>query len=120
MIVNRNLVYMPPVAKRAVRYSVAAQEDRCAPRISLRIPASLRPAGASGFSVTIIDLSLAGFACEGVSGMVRGNRCWLSLHGLAGLQSEVVRNDGAIIGCAFDQLLHPSVLERILTLFVQR
>jgi hypothetical protein len=117
---NRTLVYTPPVAKPPVRYSVAAQEDRCAPRISMRIPASLRPAGASGFSVTIIDLSLAGFACEGVSGMVRGNRCWLSLHGLSGLQSEVIRNDGAIIGCAFDQLLHPSVLDRIISLYVQR
>jgi hypothetical protein len=114
-IMNRSLVYTAPVRKPiADAYARSAMEDRCAPRVSLRIGASLRPAGSQGFSVVVVDISIAGFSCEGVSGMRAGNRCWLNLPGLSGLQSEVVWNSGAIIGCSFDTLLHSSVLDRIL------
>jgi hypothetical protein len=114
-IMKRSLVYTAPDRKPiADLYVRAALEDRCAPRVSLRIGASLRPSGSQGFLVTVVDISIAGFSCEGVSGMHPGNRCWLNLPGLSGLQSEVVWNSSAIIGCAFDTLLHSSVLDRIL------
>ncbi len=95
------------------RYALTAQEDRCAPRIRLRIPASLRPSGDSSFPVTVTDLSLAGFACEAVSSIRPGARCWITLPGLSGLQAEVIWNNGFIVGCAFDSLLNGAVLDSI-------
>ncbi|MEQ1548111.1 MAG: PilZ domain-containing protein [Chakrabartia sp.] len=96
------------------RYAIAAQEDRCAPRISLKIRATLRASGQSGFSVVVRDLSLAGFSCEAVTGMHVGALCWLTLPGLSGLQAEVMRNDGINVGCAFANLLNPAVLDAII------
>ena len=58
------------------RYLVAAQEDRCAPRTRLQIPASLRPSGDKGFATTVHDLSLGGFSCEALSRMRSGALCW--------------------------------------------
>lgn len=89
-------------------------EDRCAPRYRMEIPATLRPSGAQGFSVVVRDLSLAGFACEAVTTMPRGTRCWLTLPGFGGLQAEVAWNDGITVGCAFSNLLSQTVLDYIL------
>ena len=43
------------------KYTTAAQEDRCAPRTSLVIPASLRLSGSKSFETVVKDLSLGGF-----------------------------------------------------------
>jgi PilZ domain len=99
------------------RYAVAAQEDRCAPRTKLQIPATLRPSGDKGFSTVVHDLSLGGFSCEAVTGMRPGALCWLTLPGLAALQAEVAWNNGAMVGCAFANLLNPAVHDAILARF---
>lgn len=106
---------MKPFTTLEDRYALAAQEDRCAPRIKLRIPATLRASGAQSFSVIVTDLSMAGFACDAVSGIPRGALCWLTLPGMAGLQSEVVWNNGVMIGCAFANLMNGAVLETIIS-----
>ena len=95
------------------RYLVAAQEDRCAPRTRLRIPASLRPSGDKGFATTVHDLSLGGFSCEAMSRMRPGALAWLTLPGLAALQAEVIWNHNGMVGCAFANLLNPAVFETI-------
>jgi PilZ domain len=95
------------------RYIVAAQEDRCAPRTILSIPASLRPSGDKGFATTVHDLSLGGFSCEALSRMRPGALCWLTLPGLAALQAEVIWNHGGMVGCAFATLLNPAVHDAI-------
>ena len=95
------------------RYTVAAQEDRCAPRTRLEIPASLRPSGDKGFATTVYDLSLGGFSCEALSRMRPGALCWLTLPGLAGLQAEVIWNHNGMVGCAFANLLNAAVFEKI-------
>ena len=95
------------------RYLVAAQEDRCAPRTRLRIPASLRPSGDKGFSTTVHDLSLGGFSCEAMSKMRPGALAWVTLPGLAALQAEVIWNHDGMVGCAFANLLNPAVFEQI-------
>jgi hypothetical protein len=95
------------------RYLVAAQEDRCAPRTRLQIPASLRPSGDKGFATTVHDLSLGGFSCEALSRMRSGALCWLTLPGLGALQAEVIWNHGGMVGCAFANLLNPAVFEKI-------
>jgi PilZ domain len=95
------------------RYIVAAQEDRCAPRTRLQIPASLRPSGDKGFATTVHDLSLGGFSCEALSRMRSGALCWLTLPGLAALQAEVIWNHDGMVGCAFANLLNPAVFEKV-------
>lgn len=94
-------------------YAIAAEEDRCAQRFDVHIPAILRPSGEAGFKVIVSNLSVAGFACEAVSGMRAGARCWLTLPGLCGLQSEIVWNDRGAIGGSFANLLNIAVLDTI-------
>ena len=95
------------------RYSTAAQEDRCAPRVRLEIPAQLRPSGSHAFACTISDLSLGGFAVRAVTGMPTGTICWLSVGALRGLQAKVVWNDGQSLGCEFQTLLNPAVFDSV-------
>ena len=103
--------------KAPMFYDDAALEDRSAPRITLSIPATLRPSGVTGFGVRVTNLSLTGFACEATTGMPVNARCWLSLPGLSPLQAEVVWNNSAMVGCAFSNVLNRSVLDAILDRF---
>jgi hypothetical protein len=96
-----------------VDYCTAAMEDRSAERYKFEIAAQLRPSGVTGFRVVVTNLSLSGFACDTVSGIPVGARCWLTLPGLAPLQAEVVRNDGRVVGCAFTNLLSQIVMDSI-------
>jgi hypothetical protein len=95
-------------------YATATDEDRCAVRSKITIAAALRPSGANRFCVIVKDLSIGGFACEGVSGMRSGTICWLTVPGFEAFQAEVVWNDGTMIGCAFANLLNPAVLDLLL------
>ena len=95
------------------RYAIAAQEDRCAPRTRLTIPAALRPSGDKGFATTVRDLSLGGFSAEALSRMRPGALCWLTLPGLAALQAEVIWNHDGMVGCAFANLLNPAVFDTV-------
>ena len=95
-------------------YAEAAQEDRCAPRHKLDLPAMLRPSGQPAFATTLTDLSLGGFAAQAVTGMRTGTLCWLSVGPCKGLQAEVIWNDGTTVGCAFADLLNPAVLDALL------
>jgi hypothetical protein len=94
-------------------YTVASQEDRCAPRTRLSMNAVLRPSGQTGFNVVVRDLSLGGFACEAVTSMRGGHLCWITLPGLGALQAQVVWNDGTMVGCAFENLLNQAVFEAL-------
>ncbi|MEI2724964.1 MAG: PilZ domain-containing protein [Verrucomicrobiota bacterium] len=95
----------------SLRYDSAALEDRCAPRIKIRIPAMLRQSGNTGFTVVVTDLSIAGFQCEALTGMPPGSRCWLALPGLSPIQAELVWNNGRAVGCAFSNILNEAVLD---------
>jgi hypothetical protein len=103
--------------QRYLRYEDAAQEDRSAPRVRLKIPAQMRPSGSPGFAVIVKDLSLSGVACEALTGMGAGTRVWLTLPGLNALQAKIVWNDGTMVGCEFDSLLNLPVMESILARF---
>lgn len=107
----------PFTTKTYQRYEDAAQEDRSAPRIRLKIPASMRPSGSPGFSVIVRDMSLSGVACEALTGMSPGTRVWLTLPGLSALPAKIIWNDGTMVGCAFDTLLNHAVMANILARF---
>lgn len=95
-------------------YELAAQEDRCAPRAKVSIPAMLRPSGGRSFHTEVHDLSLGGFSATAHRRMFAGNLCWLTLPGLESLQAEVVWWEGGLVGCAFASLLSPIVHDNIL------
>jgi hypothetical protein len=107
-----------PTLEKLTSYAVASLEDRSAPRVKIRIPASLRQSGCPGFSVIIKDLSLSGFSAEALTGMKPGTRVWIAIPSLAPLQAEVAWNDGVLIGCAFNNLLNNAVLNAILHHYV--
>jgi PilZ domain len=92
-------------------YAIASEEDRCSSREKVHIPAHLRPSGSTGFSVTIKNLSVAGFSAEALTGMKPGSRIFITLPGLVAQQAEIVWNDGMMIGCSFHNLLNTAVYE---------
>jgi len=94
-------------------YLITAQEDRCAERAAVTIPATLRQAGGRGFASTVLDLSLAGFSAACPDRMLPGTVVWLTLPSLEALQAEVIWWDRAQVGCAFDRLLSPIVHDNI-------
>ena len=94
-------------------HSAAALEDRCAERAKVLIPAILRPSGSKKFSITVKDISLAGFGAEAFTGQPVGSRVWLTIPGMSLLEAEITRNDRTVIGCAFSNLLNPAVLDNL-------
>ncbi|MEO1488294.1 MAG: PilZ domain-containing protein [Pseudomonadota bacterium] len=97
-----------------INYTRAAQEDRCAPRTKLSIPATLRASGGRAYQTVVHDLSISGFSAASINRMHDGQMCWLTLPGLEALQGEVVWWDNCIVGCAFTELLSPIVHDNIL------
>lgn len=97
------------------RYEIAAQEDRCAPRTKLTIPAQLRASGGRAFQTVVHDLSISGFSAAAINRMHEGQLCWLTLPGLESLQAQVIWWDNSMVGCAFNELLSPIVHDNILT-----
>lgn len=114
---NEAMTMSQTTGNNFLRYEDAAQEDRSAPRIKLKIPAQMRPSGSPAFAVIVRDLSLSGVACEALTGMSAGTRVWLTLPGLSALQAKIVWNDGTMVGCEFDNLLNLAVMENILARF---
>jgi hypothetical protein len=105
---------MPMSNSTQDRYAICAQEDRCAPRTKVTIPASLRPSGSRSFQTVVQDLSLSGFSVVAINRMHKGNVVWLTLPGLESLQAEVIWWENSMVGCAFQQLLSPIVHDNIL------
>ncbi len=105
---------LQPKPPKTESYAIATEEDRCAPRSRVSVAATLRPSGAPRFNVLVKDVSIAGFACEAVTGIKSGAICWLTLPGLEAQQAEVMWNDGMMVGCAFAKLLNPAVHDMLI------
>lgn len=101
------------------RYQIAAQEDRCAPRTKLQIPAQLRASGGRAFHSIVHDLSISGFSASSINRMHVGQVCWLTLPQMGALQAEVIWWEDCIVGCAFHELLSPIVHENVLRQYGQ-
>lgn len=97
------------------RYELAAQEDRCAPRVRLAIPAQLRAAGCRPFQTVVNDLSISGFSAAAINRMHPGQMCWITLPGLESLQAEVIWWDNSLVGCAFEHLLSPIIHDSVVS-----
>lgn len=103
-----------------IHYAFAAEEDRCAIRYKVAIPARLRFSCAQSFDVVMSDISLAGFNCDALLQAHAGTRCWITMPGLGSLEAEVVRHDNRGLGCAFGVLLNPAVLDRLVATYPDR
>jgi len=99
------------------RYTYAAQEDRCAPRTRISIPATLRASGSKGFQTVVHDLSISGFSCMAINRLHPKTVCWITLPGLESQQAEVIWWNNSLVGCAFNQLLSPIVHDNLLARF---
>lgn len=95
-------------------YDDAVQEDRCAPRTKIAIPAQLRISGSRAFRTVVHDLSMAGFSASSIGRLHADQICWLTLPGLQSIQGRIVWWDRSIAGAAFDNMIDPSVLDDIL------
>lgn len=98
-------------------YVYAAEEDRCAVRYPVAIPARLRFSCSQSFDVVLSDISLAGFNCDALMQADPGTRCWITMQGMGSLEAEVIRYDNRGLGCAFSILLNPAVLDRLIAEF---
>ncbi|MDE8652741.1 PilZ domain-containing protein [Novosphingobium album (ex Liu et al. 2023)] len=98
------------------RYSIAAQEDRSAPRTRRAIPVALHAAGAAGqgFSTVLRDLSISGFSAPLSGALDPGTPCSLTVPGLHSLRARVVWWNKGLVGCAFDDLLNPAICDDLL------
>ncbi|MEP2101572.1 MAG: PilZ domain-containing protein [Parasphingorhabdus sp.] len=101
-------------------YTFAAEEDRCAPRHKVAIPAKMRFSGSSSFATEVANISMAGFACDALLQAHPGTRCWLTLPGLAPLEAEVIHRSNIGLGCAFKDMLNPAVLDRYIASYPAR
>lgn len=92
----------------------AALDDRCTPRLQIKIPATLRASAGRTFQTSICDLTIAGFSASSFNRMNEGAVCWLSLPGLETLQAEVVWWNRSLVGCSFTTMLNPLVYENLI------
>ncbi len=99
------------------RYIMASQEDRSAPRTRISIPATLRPSGLQNFQTVVQDLSLSGFSAMAINRMTPGSICWISIPGLEAQDAQVIWWNNSLVGCAFQHLLEPNVLDNLLQRF---
>lgn len=111
LLFKKNANLFLPVSDTVTHYAEASEEDRCAPRHRLAIPAKLRFSCSNSFAIVVTDMSLAGFACDALLEIGSGTRCWLTLPGLGALEAEVVRTGQYGLGCAFVNLLSLPVLD---------
>ena len=96
-------------------YALASEEDRSSPRTRISIPSALRPSCSKPFQTIVQDLSLSGFSAMSVSRLHNGTKCWLTMPGLGSLQSEVIWWDSGVVGCAFESLLSPIILDSLVS-----
>ncbi len=95
----------------------ATGDRRQTQRYKMAIPALLELEGYNVASVTVFNMSMAGFACYISQYVEVGTRCWLKLPSLPGMpQSEwlsasVVRCNANVIGCSLERMLHPDEFE---------
>ena len=93
-----------------------AGDARTTLRKPVRLRAQLRESGSGRFAIEVLDLSPSGFRAEATFVLNPGDRVWISLPGLTGLEAKVAWRRGTIIGAAFHAPLHPAVFDHITAL----
>ncbi len=92
-------------------------DGRRAERLGVQMQAALRPSGSTRFDVDVIDMSVIGVGFGTASNLNIGDRVWLTVPGMAGIESHVVWRRGHRYGCEFAAPLHKAVLDHIVSQF---
>jgi hypothetical protein len=92
-------------------------EGRRAERLGVQMKAALRASGWGKFDVNVSDMSVVGFRFDTASNLNVGERVWLSIPGLAALESLVVWRSRHHYGCEFVIPLHVAVLDHVVRQF---
>jgi hypothetical protein len=109
---------MDAVMEQAVPLPIPSDTDesRRALRKAVKMRAQLRDRGTTRFEIEVIDLSTTGFRAQTGFTLWPGTTVWLTLPGLAALESVVAWRDKTRYGCAFTKPLHPAVFDHIVAL----
>lgn len=92
-------------------------DGRRAERLDVQMKAALRASGSIKFDVDVIDMSVVGFRFDTASNLNIGDRVWLTVPGMAGLESAVVWRHRHHYGCEFASPIHTAVLDHIVRQF---
>ena len=98
-------------------YAKAAQEDRSAPRYHMAIPCLLQFGDGEMLAVDITNISMSGFACDVPRYTPIAGRCQIKIPGFPMMETEAVRRDKTVLGCAFMNLLDPQMLDELVELY---
>jgi len=91
----------------------AGGDNRDRPRAPFRIAAVLRDRSSNKFNVYLVDLSTTGFQAEAHPSLDPGASVWLTIPGMQGLEATVMWRKRAMVGCRFNQPLHPAVFDHL-------
>lgn len=92
-------------------------DGRRAERLGVQMQAALRPSGSTRFDVDVIDMSVVGVGFGTASNLNIGDRVWLTVPGMAGIESHIVWRRGHRYGGEFVSPLHVAVLDHIVRQF---
>lgn len=92
-------------------------DGRRAERLDVKMKAALRAAGAAKFEIDVHDISIVGYRFNSVSKLNVGDRVWLTIPGMGGLESTVVWRENYLFGCEFMSPLHMAVFDHVLKQF---
>ena len=92
-------------------------EGRRAERLDVKMKAALRASGAAKFEIDVLDISVIGFRFDAVCKLNVGDRVWLTIPGMGGLESIVVWRENFHFGCEFVSPLHMAVFDHVLKQF---
>lgn len=98
-----------PTRDDSVDMEPTGREDR----IATNLRADVRLAGASRIPAVIINLSTTGFYLRCEERLRPGSQIWVRIGSLAPLMARVIWRDAYCAGCAFDQPLHPAILNHL-------
>lgn len=92
-------------------------DGRRAERLDVKLKAALRASGAAKFEIDVLDISVVGFRFDAVCSLNVGDRVWLTIPGMGGLESIVVWRENFHYGNAFAVPLHMAVFDHVLKQF---
>jgi hypothetical protein len=92
-------------------------DGRRAARLDVKMKAALRASGAAKFEIDVLDISVVGFRFDAVGKLNVGDRVWLTIPGMGGLESIVVWHESFHYGSEFVLPLHMAVFDHVLKQF---
>lgn len=98
------------------RPNQASQKARAAERRHVRISVKVRRPGETWVKSAIADLSVSGFRLQSFMKLLPGGELWIMLPSFEGRRARILWTRGHEAGCAFEQPLHPAILDHVVKL----